>query len=262
MSGLTSSFRDNVHNNSLRLLDSFPGEGRTFETGNPTVLSGIEGGVLAKFRGSLSRGQILNAGGDRERWTMANSTWQRGTLVTVILIAFSFGVGISLPARDKAGRPEVGDEAPDFELQTLDAKAVKLSKLVTDGPVVLVVLRGYPGYQCPVCNQQAGKFLASAKKFEAEKARLLFVYPGPADNLKKHGEEFVRGKTFPDNAYLVLDPNYEFTKSYHLRWDAPQETAYPSTFVIDRDRKIRFAKISLTHGGRASVEDVLKALRP
>lgn len=67
MSGLTSSFRDNVHNNSLRLLDSFPGEGRTFETGNPTVLSGIEGGVLAKFRGSLSRGQILNAGSDRER---------------------------------------------------------------------------------------------------------------------------------------------------------------------------------------------------
>lgn len=168
----------------------------------------------------------------------------------------------SLPsiAADKSDRPAVGDEAADFELKTLDAQSVKLSKLVADGPVVLIVLRGYPGYQCPVCTAQVGQFVAKSKQFDTAKARVVMVYPGPAEGLKKHAEDFVRDKTLPDNFFLVLDPDYEFTKAYHLRWVAKNETAYPSTFVIDRERKIRFAKISLTHGGRASVDEVLKAL--
>lgn len=163
-------------------------------------------------------------------------------------------------AADKANRPAVGDEAKDFELRTLDDEKVKLSKLVAEGPVVLIVLRGYPGYQCPVCTAQVGQFMAKAKQFDAAQARVVMVYPGPADGLKKHADEFVRGKTLPDNFFLVLDPDYEFTKAYRLRWEAKSETAYPSTFVIDRERKIRFAKISMTHGGRASVDEVLKAL--
>jgi alkyl hydroperoxide reductase subunit AhpC len=51
-----------------------------------------------------------------------------------------------------------------------------------------------------------------------------------------------------------------FTNAYGLRWDAPQETAYPATFVIDRDGIVRFAQISSGHDGRALATDVLKAL--
>ena len=43
-------------------------------------------------------------------------------------------------------------------------------------------------------------------------------------------------------------------------WDAPRETAYPSTFVIDQGGVIRFAKVSKSHGGRAATGEVLKAL--
>jgi thioredoxin-dependent peroxiredoxin len=39
-----------------------------------------------------------------------------------------------------------------------------------------------------------------------------------------------------------------------------RETAYPSTFVIDANRMIRYAKISMSHGDRAPVDAVLKAL--
>lgn len=163
--------------------------------------------------------------------------------------------------KDKPIWPAVGDTAADFELKTLAAESVKLTKLVADGPVVLIVLRGYPGYQCPVCNAQAGQFLSNAKKFAAANARVVMVYPGPADGLKKHASEFVRGKTWPDNFYLALDPDYAFTKTYRLRWEAKHETAYPATFVIDRERQIRFAKISMSHGGRASAEEVLKVLQ-
>lgn len=181
-------------------------------------------------------------------------------LVVLAGLYFSAGAEVRAADKDKPNRPAVGEVAADFELKTLDGETVKLSKLVADGPVVLIVLRGFPGYQCPACTAQMGQFLSNAKNFEALKTRVVMVYPGPADDLKKHADDFVRGKTLPDNFSLALDPDYEFTKAYRLRWEAKNETAYPSTFVIDRERKITFAKVSMSHGGRASADEVLKAL--
>ena len=51
-----------------------------------------------------------------------------------------------------AAPPTVGDKAPDFALSTVEGKSVRLSEVISKGPVVLLVLRGYPGYQCPFCN--------------------------------------------------------------------------------------------------------------
>jgi hypothetical protein len=59
----------------------------------------------------------------------------------------------------------------------------------------------------------------------------------------------------------MLDPDYTFTKAYGLRWDAPNETAYPSTFVITENRKIIFSHVSREHGGRVKAEEVLKSLQ-
>ncbi len=180
--------------------------------------------------------------------------------VAVVLGLMSSTVRAADEAEPK--RPAVGENAPDFELASVDGKEqIKLTAQLKEGPVVLLVLRGYPGYQCPVCTAQIGKFLNRAKAFAAEKATVILVYPGPADGLKSHAEDFVRGKTLPANFHLLLDPDYKFTNSYRLRWDAKNETAYPSTFVIGQDGKIRFAKISKTHGGRSSPDDVLKAIQ-
>jgi peroxiredoxin len=156
--------------------------------------------------------------------------------------------------------PKVGDPALDFTLDTLDGEKAQLGQLLKQGPVVLIVLRGYPGYQCPVCNTQVGQFLANAKKFAAAKANVVLVYPGEAGGLKAHASEFIRGRTLPENFYLALDPNFAFTVSYRLRWNKQGETSYPSTFVIDQSGNIRFAKTSTSHGGRASADEVLKAL--
>jgi peroxiredoxin len=174
--------------------------------------------------------------------------------ITVCLLA-----GFDCQA-DESKFPQVGDRAADFSLKTVDGEGVSLSKLTKQGPVVLIVLRGYPGYQCPACNVQTGQFIGAAKKFAAAKANIVLVYPGEAQGLKDHADEFARGKTFPENCFLTLDPDYSFTKAYHLRWDAKNETAYPSTFVIDQDQKIVFAKVSQTHKGRSTVDEVLMVL--
>jgi thioredoxin-dependent peroxiredoxin len=156
--------------------------------------------------------------------------------------------------------PAVGEQAIGFKLATLSGETVELTELTKRGPVVLVVLRGFPGYQCPVCEAQVGQFLAGAKKLADAKANVVFVYPGPAAGLQKHATDFVRGKTIPENVYLTLDPDFELVNKYHLRWNAKNETAYPATFVIDSTGKVQFAKVSKTHGGRASLEEVLKTL--
>jgi peroxiredoxin len=53
-----------------------------------------------------------------------------------------------------AAPPLVGQRAPDFALSTPEGKSLRLSNVVSKGPVVLVVRRGYPGCRCPYCNRQ------------------------------------------------------------------------------------------------------------
>lgn len=159
-----------------------------------------------------------------------------------------------------AAPPKVGDTAPDFSLQTLTDQTITLSTLTSNSPVVLLVLRGWPGYQCPLCTAQVRDYISSASAFEKAGTRVVMVYPGPADNLKAHAGEFVSGKNWPEKFLLVTDPNFKMIISYDLRWNAPGETSYPSTFILDRKGIVRFAKISHTHGDRTKAAEVLAKL--
>jgi peroxiredoxin len=156
--------------------------------------------------------------------------------------------------------PKVGDEAPDFTLESLAGDKVTLSEVSAKSPVVLVVLRGFPGYQCPICSRQVAELQGKQNAIKEAGARVLFVHPGPADELKAKAKEFLAQKVLPDHFTMLVDPDYKFTNAYNLRWDAPKETAYPSTFVIDKKRKIRFAEISKTHGGRTKAATVVSEL--
>jgi peroxiredoxin len=181
-----------------------------------------------------------------------------------LLLAFAWGaVSVGAWAAEEAAAaapPAMGQKAPDFTLQAPGGQAVELSKELAERPVVLVVLRGWPGYQCPFCTRQVGEFVARSADLERAGVRVILVYPGPAEKLKEHAEEFAQGKGLPAGFRFVMDPDYTFTNRYGLRWDKKGETAYPSTFVIDRDGTVRFAKVSKSHGDRASAEEVLKAL--
>lgn len=160
-----------------------------------------------------------------------------------------------------AAIPEVGALAPNFNLQTLSGDQVELKKLTAERPVALIVLRGWPGYQCPLCSRQVHDLVAHAAEFENLGVQVVMIYPGPADDLKTHAKEFLEDKKWPAAFLYLVDPDYVFTKTYDLRWDALKETAYPSTFVIGRDNRIRFAHVSKTHGDRVDAAGLLDALR-
>ena len=183
--------------------------------------------------------------------------------IAIAVVCGLFAAAITVRSMEQVMQPKVGEKAPDFTLKTLDMKEVKLSKVIEDGPAVVVMLRGWPGYQCPICKRQVGDFIGQAEKFKEAKAQVVMVYPGPSEYLDDHAKEFaeMQKESWPDNVTLVLDPDYTMTNAYGLRWDAEKETAYPSTFVVDQEQKVQYAKISKEHGGRTSAEEVVKAVQ-
>jgi peroxiredoxin Q/BCP len=179
--------------------------------------------------------------------------WMFGLVMGAVLGAASLSA--------QGARPVVGEKAKDFTLARLDGTAINLASLRAQGPVVVLMLRGWVGYQCPFCNRQVGDFIQHAPELAAAKANVVLVYPGAADLVHVKAEDFATGKTMPANLHFVTDPDLKTVNLYGLRWDAPNETAYPTTFVVDRGGTIRFVKISASHGDRATSAEVLAVLR-
>lgn len=172
--------------------------------------------------------------------------------VAMILSSVSFGQNRWTPA--------LGQVAKDFSLKTVDDKTVSLNELLKSKPVILVVLRGWPGYQCPICTKQVGSLIASEDEFAKHQVSILMVYPGPSNELVEHAKEFKQEFQFPANYYFTIDPDYSMINSYGLRWDADKETAYPSTFVINQAGEIVYSKISHSHGDRSDAVDLIEVL--
>lgn len=157
---------------------------------------------------------------------------------------------------------EVGERALDFELPVVGRdEYLSLRDENKDGPVVVVVLRGYPGYQCPLCTQQLSSLRNRAAALAKVARRVIVVYPGEGTLLQRHSEQFIGSRSMPDPLVIVRDQDMKMVTEWGLRWDVPRETAYPATYVIDRNGRVRWLKVSDNHAGRASVEEMLHELR-
>lgn len=186
--------------------------------------------------------------------------WQR-SLAAALALGMCLTIAATARAQGNPGEPKVGDKAKDFELKTITGENWKLSTQTAKGPVVVVVLRGWPGYQCPACSKQFNDLLKDGPALAEKKAQVVFVYPGPADGLNEKAKDFIGTRKLPSHYTLVTDPDYKMITAWGLRWAQTQETSYPSTFVLDKEGKIQFAKISHAHDGRAEAAEVVKALK-
>lgn len=156
-----------------------------------------------------------------------------------------------------------GEPAKDFRLPAVAGQhsgEVQFSQVNASGPVVIVLLRGYPGSQCPACTAQVADLVKHADQFAAQKAQVLLIYPGAKSLLGQRADEFLQGTRLPKPLTFLLDPDLKFTKAYGLRWDAPNETSYPSTIIVDKQGKIAYLKISETHRGRSTAKEILAEL--
>jgi peroxiredoxin len=187
---------------------------------------------------------------------------------TVFRLAFALLIGAvwtlaaTAPTLAAAEQQQVGDRVIDFELPVVGSDAyLVLSDEYDQGAVVVVVLRGYPGYQCPVCRRQVGSLANRAKGLTGQAHRVILVYPGEGTELKRHSQQFMGSRSLPQPLVMVRDDEMKMVDSWGLRWNALKETAYPATYVIDRNGRIRWKKVSDSHAGRSTVEEILKELR-
>jgi peroxiredoxin len=168
-------------------------------------------------------------------------------------------LAVSLPL--SAATPTAGERAPDFTLSTIDGTNVSLSGLARNGRVAVVLLRGYPGYQCPFAQQQFQSFTQAATQFATLSTEVLFVYPGNGGkDLAANAWAMLGGQTLPANVHLVLDPDYVFATKYGLRWDAEGQTVYPSTFLIHPDRTVFFAHTGQSQSDLTQSADALAVI--
>ena len=169
----------------------------------------------------------------------------------------------------------VGDHAPDFELPDATGRPVRLSLLLRDGPVVLSF---YRGEWCPYCNLTLHTWQERLADLTNAGGQLVAVTPQRPSNALSITEK--HQLAFP----VLSDETQDVIRAYKLHFDLPptlkdlygnawgvdltQQNAdgswslpVPGTFLVDRDRRIRFAFASADYRVRAEPDDVLAALR-
>ncbi len=60
---------------------------------------------------------------------------------------------------------------------------------------------------------------------------------------------------------LARDDGMKVVDEWGLRWNEKRETGHPATFVLDSYGRIAWKKVSASHAGRSTVEEILKELR-
>jgi peroxiredoxin Q/BCP len=147
---------------------------------------------------------------------------------------------------------KTGDRAPDFELQDQTGATLRLSEMLTNGPVVLFF---YPGAMTYGCTRESCHFRDLSAEFEALGAQRVGISGDTVDKQKQFDERDRLG--FP----LLSDPGLEVAESFGVKKGmGGLSPVKRSTFVIDRDQTIK-AVISSELSFKSHGDKALAALR-
>ena len=167
-----------------------------------------------------------------------------------------------------------GSLAPDFSLPALGGGIVTLSRLVLNGPVVLVF---YRGSWCPYCDLQLRAYARMLPDLTRLNARLVAISPQrPTVEVPNAAEHRKLG--FP----ILFDSGNVVARSYGLIYSVEElmrtvlsgfgldlgaingseqwELPVPATFVVTDGLQIRWSHVEADYRLRAEPDDILRAL--
>ncbi|MGV8876851.1 MAG: peroxiredoxin-like family protein [Rhodoglobus sp.] len=167
----------------------------------------------------------------------------------------------------------VGDRAPDFELPDAAGNRVRLSALLTAGPVIIAF---YRGAWCPYCNLELRALQQMLPQFRAAGATLIAISPQTPDaslttekNNELHFSVLSDGELSAINGFGLLHPVDDRTKAFYEKsgydlvksngatgWQLP----LPASYVIRQDSTIAFAFVSADYKLRAEPADLLEVV--
>jgi peroxiredoxin Q/BCP len=122
-----------------------------------------------------------------------------------------------------------GDIAPDFALPDQSGTVIRLSELLTKGPVVLFF---YPAAMTTGCTAEACNFRDLAAEFEQAGAQRIGISVDAVEKQKQFAD--TNGFDYP----LVSDENREVATAFGVRRRFGPSPVKRATFVIGTDGKI------------------------
>lgn len=154
--------------------------------------------------------------------------------------------------RDKTDALKVGETAPDFSLVNDGGKTVSLSSL--KGPVVIVF---YRAYWCPFCVRQ----LADLRSLKQEGFTIVAISPDPIDRLKETKSKVAKDGKGEIPFALLSDPGSKTVNAfgvYDPTYAGQDVDGIPraSIFILDKDRKVVWANVSLDYKKRPTLDEI------
>lgn len=169
-----------------------------------------------------------------------------------------------------------GDHAPDFTLTNAVGENIQLSELLHSNEQIVLVF--YRGTWCPYCNLQLNQYQKALEEIEGTSAKIVAISPqtpdeslslkeknalqfevlsDPRNNVARQFTTVFKNGDSPVDTMTVL--GFDFDAHYS---DDSREIPVPAVFIIQKDRKITFAK---TEGGdyrnRVEAEELITNLK-
>jgi peroxiredoxin Q/BCP len=146
-------------------------------------------------------------------------------------------------------RIDVGDGAPDFELQGTGERTYRLD----DFRGRWLILAIYPGDFTPVCTRQFCSYRDAADRLDELNAEVLGVSPQSVDSHERFRAKY--GLTVP----LLADPERQVVRAYGVL--GPAGLVRRSIFIIDPEGVVRYRRVALLGLHYQDIEDLKKALQ-
>jgi len=167
----------------------------------------------------------------------------------------------------------IDDQAPDFILQNVDGKPIRLSEKLQQGAVLLSF---YFGSWSPYCNLELRAYQELLPKIKASGSSMIAISPQTPDACRKTA---LRNSLFFD---LLSDKNCQVARDYGIVFEVsdPLKQLYmelghalpdyngtedwllpvPATFIIDRQQQIALAHIDVDYHKRYEPTDAIAIL--
>jgi antitoxin component YwqK of YwqJK toxin-antitoxin module/peroxiredoxin len=150
--------------------------------------------------------------------------------------------------RDLLGKPLIQTRFLSSTGNVLDIAKHQGSK-----PVLLVVLRGFSGQVCLYCAAQTTAISKNIQKFTDMGVEVVVVYPGPVEAVAPFIEAVRSLAKEPPPMPVALDVSLIAVRKMGIE----DNLAKPTSLIIDKAGKVRYAYVGKTIADRPAVKDLL-----